>query len=108
MGANVKSNPTRPYTSHQGTCPSRKANGRNMINGVHCVKFNKGIALDELICKASNKVYIPKIQPTSDKTIKAKQSEAPKPQPPLPRCYASDYMCCWGKDGKIVVNYVGA
>lgn len=28
-----------------------KANGRNMINGVPCVKFNKGVALDELICK---------------------------------------------------------
>ena len=54
-----------------------KANGRNMINGVPCVKFNKGVALDELICKANNKVYIHKIQPTSDKTIKTKQSEAP-------------------------------
>ena len=63
-----------------------KANGRNIINGVSCVKFNKGVALDELICKANNKVYIPKIQPTSDKT---KQSEALKPQGPLPRCYAS-------------------
>jgi hypothetical protein len=53
-----------------------KANGRNMINGVPCV-FNKGVALDELICKANNKVYIPKIQPTSDKTINTDQSEAP-------------------------------
>ena len=50
-----------------------KANGRNMINGVPCVKFNKGVSLDELICKAKNKVYIPKIQPTSNKTIKMKQ-----------------------------------
>jgi hypothetical protein len=25
MGANVKSNPTRTYTSHQGTHPSKKA-----------------------------------------------------------------------------------
>ena len=72
------------------------------------MKFNKGVALDELICKANNKVYIPKIQPTSNKTIKTKQSEAPKPQAPLPRCYASDYMYCWGKDGKIAVKYVGA
>ena len=71
-----------------------KANGRNMINGVPRVKFNKRIALDELICKANNKVYIPKIQPTSDKTMKTKQSEAPKPQAPLLRCYASDYICC--------------
>ena len=78
-----------------------------MINGVPCVKFNKGVALDELICKTNNKVYIPKIQPTSDKTIKTKQSEDPKPQAPLPWCYASDYMCCWGKDVKIVVKYVG-
>ena len=79
-----------------------KANGRNMINGVPCVKFNKGVTLDELICKANNKVYIPKIQPISDKTIKMKQGT------PLPRSYASDYMCCWGKDGKIIVKYVGA
>ena len=48
-----------------------------MINGVPCVKFNKGIVRDELICKAINKVYIPKIQPTSNKTIKTKQFEAP-------------------------------
>jgi hypothetical protein len=73
------------------------ANRRNMINGVSCVKFNKGVALDELICKANNKIYIFKIQPTSNKTIKMKQSEAPKLQAPLPRCYASDYMCCWGE-----------
>ena len=79
-----------------------------MINGVPCVKFNKGVALDELICKANNKVYISKIQHTSDKPIKMKQSEAPKPQAPLSRCYASDYMCCWDKDDKIVVKYVGA
>jgi hypothetical protein len=85
-----------------------KANGRNMINGVPCVRFNKGVALDELICKANNKVYIPKIQPTSSKTIKTKNSEAPKPQAPLPWCYASDYLCCWGKDGKIMVKYVGS
>jgi hypothetical protein len=85
-----------------------KANGRDMINGVPGVKFNKGVALDELICKANNKVYIPKIQSTGNKTIKTKQSESPKPQAPLPRCYASDYMCCWGKDDKIVVKYVDA
>jgi hypothetical protein len=85
-----------------------KSNGRNMVNGVPCVKFNKGVALDELIFKANNKVYILKIAPTSDKTIKTKQVEAPKPQAPLPRCYASDYMCCWDKDDKIMVKYVGA
>jgi hypothetical protein len=55
-----------------------KVNGKNMINGVPCVKFNKGVALDELICTANNKVYIPKTQPTSNKTIKTKQSDAPK------------------------------
>ena len=54
-----------------------KDNRRNMINSMPRVKFNKGVALDELICKANNKVYIPKIQPTSDKTIKTKQSKAP-------------------------------
>ena len=55
-----------------------------MINGVPCVKFNKGVALDELICKANNKVYIPKVAPTSNKTNKKKQAEAPKPQAPIP------------------------
>ena len=79
-----------------------------MINGVPCVKFNKGVALDELICKANNKVYIPKVAPTSDKTNKTKQVVAPKTQAPLPRCYASDYMCCWDKNGKIIMRYVGA
>ena len=73
-----------------------------MINGVPCVKFNKRVALDDLLCKANN-VYIPKIAPTSDKTNKMKQVEAPNPQ-----ALASDYMCCWGKDGKIMVKYVGA
>ena len=61
-----------------------------MINGLPCVKFNKGVALDKLICKANNKVYIPKVAPTSDKTNKMKQVEASKPQAPLPQCYASD------------------
>jgi len=87
MGASVKSNPTKTiYKSSrhpsikEGIGYNRydgKVNGRNMINGVPCVKFNKGIELDELIYKANNKVYIPKIQPTSNKTIKTKQSEAP-------------------------------
>jgi hypothetical protein len=31
-----------------------KANGRNMINGVPCVNFNKGVALDDLINKVNN------------------------------------------------------
>jgi len=78
------------------------------VNGVPCVKFNKGVALDELICKANNKVHLPLIQPTSNKESKIKPYEAPKPQAPLPWCYASDYMCCWGKYGKILVKYVGA
>ena len=84
-----------------------KANGRNIINGVPCVKFNKGVALNELMCKANN-IYIPKIAPTSDKTNKLKQMEAPKQQASTPRSYASDYVCCSVKDGKIVVRYVGA
>ena len=44
-----------------------KADGRNMINDVPCVKFNMGVALDELICKANHMVYISKVAPTSDK-----------------------------------------
>ena len=47
-----------------------------MNNGVPCVKFNKGVAFDDLLCKANN-VYIPKITPTSDNTNKKKQAEAP-------------------------------
>ena len=69
--------------------------------------FNKGVALNELMCKANN-IYIPKIAPTSDKTNKLKQMDTPKQQASTPRRYASDYVCCWGKDGKIVVRYVGA
>jgi hypothetical protein len=60
-----------------------KANGRNIINGVPCVKFNKGVAIDELMSKANN-VYIPKITPTSDKISKLKHVEVPKPQAPIP------------------------
>ena len=37
-----------------------KANGRNMITGVPCVKFNKGVALDELICKVNTKSIFPR------------------------------------------------
>ena len=50
MGASVKSNPTklRHPSIKEGIGYNRyngKVNGRNMINGVPCVKFNKGIAL---------------------------------------------------------------
>ena len=31
-----------------------RANGRSMVNGVPCVKFNKGVALVDLINKANN------------------------------------------------------
>ena len=31
-----------------------KANGRNMINGVACVKFNKSVPLVDLIDKVNN------------------------------------------------------
>ena len=91
MGASVKQSIKTIYKSSRHPSIKKgigynrydgKANRMNMINGVSCVKFNKGVALDELICKANNKVYIPKIQPTSNKTIKTKQSDVPKPQAP--------------------------
>ena len=64
-----------------------KDNGRNMINGVLCVKFNKGVSLDELICKVNNKVYIPKVAPTSDKTNKMM-----KWRPPSHKHHSHDAM----------------
>jgi hypothetical protein len=54
-----------------------------MINGVPCVKFNKGVALDDLLCKVNN-IPTPKIAPTSDKTSKLKKVEGPRPQAPIP------------------------
>jgi hypothetical protein len=34
-----------------------KYNRRNLINGVPCVKFNKGIATNELISKTNNTAH---------------------------------------------------
>ena len=50
----------------------------------------------------------PTIALTNNKNIKKKQVEVPKQQVPIPRNHICDYMCCWDKDGKIVVKYVGA
>jgi hypothetical protein len=85
-----------------------KANGRNMINGVPCVKFNKGVALDDLINKVNNVATSPSTLVKNKTNNKKKQVDAPKQLVPISRSYASDYMCCWGKDGKIIVKYVGA
>ena len=90
------------YSKYDG-----KANGRKMVNGVHFVNFSKGVPLFDLMNKA-NKIVNPKATFANDKTNKKKQVEIPKQQVPISRSYASDYMCCWGKDGKIVVKYVGA
>jgi hypothetical protein len=84
-----------------------RANGRNMINGVACVKFNKSVPLVDLIDKVNN-VVTPTIPLASNKDIKKKQREMPKQQEPISRNHICDYMCCWDKDGKIVVKYVGA
>jgi predicted nuclease with TOPRIM domain len=84
-----------------------KANGRNMINGVACVKFNKSVPLVDLIDKVNN-VATPTIPLANNKNIKKKQGEMPKQQAPISRNHICDYMCCWDKDGKIVVKYVGA
>jgi hypothetical protein len=85
-----------------------KANGRNIINGVPCVRFNKGVALDDLINKVNNVATPPSTFVKTKANNKKKQVLTSKQQVPITRSYASDYMCCWGKDGKIVVKYVGA
>jgi predicted transcriptional regulator len=85
-----------------------KANGRNMVNGVPYVKFNKGVALDDLINKVNNVATSPSTLVKNKTNNKKKQVDALKQQVPISQSYASDYMCCWGKDGKIVMKYVGA
>ena len=80
-----------------------RANGRNIINGVSCVKFNKKIALDDLLNKVNN-VATPPSPLVNNKSNKKKQVEVPKQQVPISRSHACDYLCCWGKDGKIVVK----
>jgi hypothetical protein len=90
------------YSKYDG-----RANGRKMINGVPCVKFNKGVVLDDILNKVNNVVSPPSTLP-SIKVNKKKLVAAPQQPKPISRTYASDYMCCWGKDGKIVVKYVGA
>ena len=82
-------------------------NGRNMINGVACVKFKKSVPLVDLIDKVNN-VATSKSPLANNKNIKKKQVEAPKQQVPISRNHICDYMCCWDKDDKIVVKYVGA
>jgi hypothetical protein len=59
-----------------------KTNGRNMINGVPCVKFNKGMALDDLIKKV-NKVVASPSTLVKNNTNKKKQVDAPKQQVPI-------------------------
>ena len=81
-----------------------KANGRKMVNGVACVKFNKSVPLVDLINKVNN--VSTSIIPLANN--KKKQVEVSKQQVPISRNHISDYMCCWDKDGKIVVKYVGA
>jgi hypothetical protein len=85
-----------------------KANGRNMINGVPCVKFNKGVALDDLINKVNNVATSPSTLAKNKTNNNKKQVDAPKQQALISRSYTSDYICCWGKDDKIIVKYVGA
>jgi hypothetical protein len=84
-----------------------KANGRNMVNRVSCVNFNKGVVLDDILNKVNN-VTTPHSWLANNKNNKKKQVEVPKQQVPISKNHACDYMCCWGKDGKIVVKYVGA
>jgi predicted transcriptional regulator len=72
------------------------------------VKFNKDVALDDLINKVNNVTTSPSTLVKNKTNNKKKQVGTPKQQVPISRSYASDYMCCWGKDGKIVVKCVGA
>ena len=69
-----------------------KANGRDTVNGVPVVKFNKGVALDDLINKVNNTTPSPSTLDHNNK--KKKQEELPKQQVPILRNHASDYMCC--------------
>jgi len=71
---------------------------------VACVKFNKSVPLVNLIDKANN--VVTPISPLANN--KKKQVEVPKQQVPISRNHICDYMCCWDKDDKIVVKYVGA
>jgi hypothetical protein len=87
-----------------------KANGRKMINGVACVNFNKSVPLVDLINKVNNVATptTPLVNNKNNKNNKKKQVEVSKQQVPISRNHICDYMCCWDKDGKIVVKYVGA
>jgi hypothetical protein len=58
-----------------------KANGRNMINGVPCVKFNKGVALDGRINKVNNVTTSPSTL-AKNKTNNKKQVDAPSNKHP--------------------------
>jgi hypothetical protein len=83
----------QPCTSHQGTPSSRmglaiigydgKANGRNMVNGVPYVKFNKGVALDDLINKVNNVATSPSTLVKNKTNNKKKQVDALKQQVPI-------------------------
>ena len=70
-----------------------KSNGRDMVNGIPCVRFNKGVSLDVLLNKTcptpQEKISIARDQPS-----KPRQVDTPNQHVPLSRTYASDYMCC--------------
>jgi hypothetical protein len=68
------------------------------------VKFNKSVSLVDLINKVNN-VATPTTPLVNNKK---KQVEVSKQQVPISRNHICDYMCCWDKDDKIVVKYVGA
>jgi hypothetical protein len=55
-----------------------KANERNMINGVPYVKFNKGVALDDLINKVNNVATSPSTLVKNKTNNKKKQVNAPQ------------------------------
>jgi hypothetical protein len=64
-----------------------KVNERNMINGVPCVKFSKGVALDVLINKVNNVATSPSILVKNKTNNKKKQVDAPKQQVPISQSY---------------------
>jgi hypothetical protein len=58
-----------------------------MINGVPCVKFSKGVALDVLINKVNNVATSPSILVKNKTNNKKKQVDAPKQQVPISQSY---------------------
>jgi hypothetical protein len=71
-------------------------------------KKDKEIKRLNTIVKKVNNVATPTTPLVNNKNNKKKQVEVSKQQVPISCNHICDYMCCWDKDSKIVVKYVGA